>query len=382
MKRILSALLLICSASAIADNLEDGQRALNAGNYKQAINDLNKYLDRNPQNAEALFNKGLALVMLEQDDEAIRVFSDLARDFPELPEPYNNLAVLYARAGRYEEARDALESALVTHPSYATAHENLGDIYAALANAAYNRAIVLDKGNGAIRDKQALVAQLINLESAALPPVQVAASQSAAAPQQSVRVPVTRTPVPKAPAVLPPANTAVSAAAATRPVAAPVAQAAAPQTQPAQAAAADSYDIPQTFSTEPVLESAPAQAAGRSVISAADKQALLARVEKWRATWSAKDPDGYLSNYSPNFAPATGVSRETWDSQRRTRVVRPRSILIQVLNPKVLSGSNGQAQVEFVQIYESNTYSDQVRKRLVMERVGGQWLIIKESVIG
>ena len=374
MKRILSVLLLICSTSVFADRLEDAQRALNAGNYKQALNDLNKYLDRNPQNAQALFNKGLALVMLEQDDAAIKVFSDLARDFPELPEPYNNLAVLYARSGRYEEARDALESALVTHPSYATAHENLGDIYAALANAAYNRAIVLDKNNPTVRNKQSLVAQLIDLESTALPQVAVANNKTPA------RVPVAqaRQPAPRQKA---PVATQAPSRPSTAVAAAPVAAAPAPVVTSAKPRVASSYDVPQTFSTEPVLSGA-AQAAPRGNVSAADKKSLLARVESWRAAWSAKDPDAYLRNYSPNFRPATGVSRATWESQRRTRVVRPRSILIQVLSPQVSSSSDGKAQVEFTQIYESNTYSDQVRKRLVLEKVGNQWLIVKESVIG
>ena len=180
MKRILSLSLLVFSSVVFADSLEDAQKAINVGNYEQALTDLNKHLDRNPGDAEARFSKGLTLTMLSRDDAAITVFSDLVRDFPELPEPYNNLAVLYARAGRYEEARDALEAALVAHPSYATAHENLGDIYAALANAAYNRAIVLDKNNTDIEAKQALVAQITGMQKVT-PPVQVASRKQPAA---------------------------------------------------------------------------------------------------------------------------------------------------------------------------------------------------------
>ncbi len=356
MKRILSLSLLVFSSVVFADSLEDAQKAINVGNYEQALNDLNKHLDRNPGDAEARFSKGLTLTMLSRDDAAIAVFSDLVRDFPELPEPYNNLAVLYARAGRYEEARDALEAALVAHPSYATAHENLGDIYAALANAAYNRAIVLDKNNTDIEAKQTLVAQITGMQKVT-PPVQVATKRPAASAPKAT-----------APPVRPRPTQAPTVASQTR---APVVN------QPV----ADINDVPETFSTTPILPGS-ASVAAASKLSAADENAVLARLESWRATWSAQDVDAYLANYSPNFAPATGVARSVWESQRRTRVVRPRSIAIQALSPRVGQTGGNRAWVEFVQIYESNTYSDQVRKRLEMEKVGGQWLIVKESVVG
>ncbi len=362
MKRILSLSLLVFTSLAFADSLEDAQKAINVGNYEQALTDLNKYLDRNPGNAEARFSKGLTLTMLTRDEDAITVFSDLVRDFPELPEPYNNLAVLYARAGRYEEARDALEAALVTHPSYATAHENLGDIYAALANAAYNRAIVLDKNNSDIEAKQELVARITGMQKTTAP-VQVA-TNSRPAPVAPRGTPAPARPQPTtAPAV------------ASRP-AAPV------TATPTQPRVADANDVPETFSTTPILPGGAAVASSSGKLSAADEKAVLARLESWRKTWSAQDVEGYLANYSPNFDPATGVSRSVWESQRRTRVVRPRSIAIQALSPRVGQTGGNRAWVEFTQIYESNSYSDQVRKRLEMEKVGGQWLIVKESVVG
>ena len=89
--------------------------------------------------------------------EAIQVFTGLTEDFPELPEPYNNLAVLYASLGNYDKAKSALELAIHTHPSYATAHENLGDIYAQLASRAYDRALQLDKNNTTAQVKLAMV---------------------------------------------------------------------------------------------------------------------------------------------------------------------------------------------------------------------------------
>ena len=90
----------------------------------------------------------------------IAVFTKLSEDYPELPEPYNNLAVLYASQGQYDKARAALEMAIRTNPSYATAHENLGDVYAKLASQAYSKALQLDSNNTGVQPKLALIRDL------------------------------------------------------------------------------------------------------------------------------------------------------------------------------------------------------------------------------
>ncbi len=64
-----------------------------------------------------------------------------------MPEPRNNLAVLYAQKGEYALARDELERAIQTAPDYAVAHENLGDVYARLAEVEYEKTMALDRRN-------------------------------------------------------------------------------------------------------------------------------------------------------------------------------------------------------------------------------------------
>jgi len=91
---------------------------------------------------------------------AVATFQALTEEFPELPEPYNNLAVIWAQRGQYEKARAALESAIASNPDYAIAHENLGDIYSRLAGAEYDRAVALDKTNKSAQGKLVLVRQL------------------------------------------------------------------------------------------------------------------------------------------------------------------------------------------------------------------------------
>ena len=92
------AAVLLFSANAVFAGTADDARALMAqGQYVQALQKLDQQLAKNPQDAEARFSRGIALTKLNRTAEAMKVFTDLTRDYPQLPEPYNNLAVLYAQ---------------------------------------------------------------------------------------------------------------------------------------------------------------------------------------------------------------------------------------------------------------------------------------------
>jgi Flp pilus assembly protein TadD len=84
--------------------------------------------------------KGVILNQQGKSDAALTEFTELSREYPELPEPHNNLAVIHAQAGRLEAARDALEAAIRLNRDYATAHRNLGDVYLRLAAQTYQEA--------------------------------------------------------------------------------------------------------------------------------------------------------------------------------------------------------------------------------------------------
>ena len=130
------------------------------GQYASARVKIDAALAANAQNPQARFLRGVVQADQDQVDEAVATFQALTEDFPELPEPYNNLAVIWAQRGQYEKARTALESAIASHPDYAIAHENLGDIYSRLAGAEYDRAATLDKTNKSAQAKLVLVRQL------------------------------------------------------------------------------------------------------------------------------------------------------------------------------------------------------------------------------
>ena len=185
-------LLLAITIPAQADDLQDANKLFKQGLHAQAMEKVNAYLVTKPKDAQARFLKGLILAEQGNTADAITVFTRLTQDYPELPEPYNNLAVLYAGQGQYEKAKEELEMAIRTNPTYATAHENLGDIYAKMASQAYDRALQLEKSNtnSNTKTKLALIHELFskNTRTAGKPTVTAAIDTGVAdAPQRRIQ---------------------------------------------------------------------------------------------------------------------------------------------------------------------------------------------------
>ena len=144
-----------------ATPLEEVRKLIAAGRTKQALAFADEHLAKNPRNAQMRFVRGVILSDMNDTAAARLVFEQLTEDFPELPEPYNNLAVLYAADGQLDRARGALEMALLARPDYATAHENMGDVYLQMAADAYQRAATLLPTNRAISSKLALTREMV-----------------------------------------------------------------------------------------------------------------------------------------------------------------------------------------------------------------------------
>ena len=138
-------------------------RALAADqHYAEALKQLDVYLADSADDVEARLFRGVILTRQGNIDEAIAAFDELSKYRPELPEPLNNLAVLYAAQGRYEDSREVLQRAIELEPRYDTAHENLGDVYAKLANIAYERAFTLNNKNANARDKATWMTRVLD----------------------------------------------------------------------------------------------------------------------------------------------------------------------------------------------------------------------------
>ncbi|MGL4575102.1 MAG: tetratricopeptide repeat protein, partial [Burkholderiaceae bacterium] len=195
-----AALALAFTLPAAAQDSDEVQRLLRSGNLTEALTKADAALAKTPKDAQLRFLKGLILTEQKKTNEAIAVFLKLTEDYPELPEPYNNLAVIYGQLGQYEKARAALEMAIRTHPSYATAHENLGDVYARLASQAYDKALQLDTTNTGAQVKLALVRELVSGKGAQKPTLVAAApaAKPALAPVAAPAKPMPATPTPAA----------------------------------------------------------------------------------------------------------------------------------------------------------------------------------------
>lgn len=334
--------------AAPADDLRDAQKLYNQGKLQPALDKVDEFLKAQPRDPQGRFLKGLVLTEQKRTQEAIQVFTGLTEDFPELPEPYNNLAVLYASQGNYEKAKSALELAIHTHPSYATAHENLGDIYAELASRAYDRALQLDKNNTSAQVKLAMVKDLFS--------AQKVAARAPAVKAPETKVEATKPEAPKPEAAKPP-----PAKAAAR--------------EPPKAAASSDNPPKQVAKVEPQPKPAPSAAAPAPAGDA--KAEVAAAIAEWARAWSAKDVKGYLAHYAPDFEVPGGESRAAWEKQREERIRRPKSIDVQA---KVISAqvNGGEATVRIRQSYRSDALKSHTTKTLKLEKSGERWLIKQE----
>jgi Flp pilus assembly protein TadD len=147
-------------SAGLTPTLSEAVTMIRDGQYVTAMARIDAVLAQDARNPQARFLKGVVQTDQEELDDAAATFLALTEDFPELPEPHNNLAVIWAQQGHFDKARTELEIALKAQPDYAIAHENLGDVYVRLAGAQYDRAVAVDKSNKSAQAKLTLVREL------------------------------------------------------------------------------------------------------------------------------------------------------------------------------------------------------------------------------
>ena len=338
--RMLAVAAVLSASSAWADDYADVSRLMRAGQYAEAMTKSEQYLAGKPKDPQMRFLKGVIQTETGKTNDAIATFTQITQDYPELPEPYNNMAVLYAGQSQFDKARAALEMAIRTNPSYATAHENLGDVYAKLASQAYSKALQLDGGNAGVQPKLALIRTLFSADGKA---VQTPQKPAAAAPA---------TPAPAAPAV----------AAKPAPAAPVIAAKPAPVQPPALVVAA----APATAPAAPVATNANAEKEVEAAVSA------------WANAWAGKDMTGYLASYGANFDPPGKQARKAWEDERRARIVGKSRISVKLSNVAVAVQGN-KATARFKQDYSADSLNISSRKALELAKVSDRWVIVRES---
>jgi tetratricopeptide (TPR) repeat protein len=366
----LSGLLaVLCAAPAFADETADVTRMVRAGQHAEALVKADAFLSKNPRDAQMRFLKGVILTEQNKTNEAIAIFSKLTEDFPTLPEPYNNLAVLYAAGGQYDKARAALDAAIRTNPTYATAYENLGDVHAKLASQAYDKALQLDTGNSAAKSKLTLVRTLVGNGSAADAKAPAPAPAVAAKPAPQVAQ------APRAPAA-PPKVAAVTPAPAPAPAPAkPAAPAAAPTAKPAPSAPAA---VAKSEPAKPEAKPVPNDKAADKAAGKAENDEVLSVVVGWAKAWSSRDVKAYLNFYGPDFETPNKQSRTAWEQERRARIAGKGRIEVKVEEPQVDVDVNT-ATVKFRQVYLSDRLTATTRKTLLLSKRSGKWQIKQEQ---
>lgn len=330
---LVMALVFGVFASAHADSIQDINRLLKQGQHAQALERVDKYLAGKPGDAEGRFLKGLLLSELNRSSEAIVVFRKLTEDYPDLPEPYNNLAVIYAQQKQYEKAKQALEMAIRTHPAYATAHENLGDIYARMASQAYDKALQIDSSNTGAQTKLSMIRNLVG--NRPLPQAKPAVAVAVAEPRPEPIRPPEPKPVEPEPVAAMPA-----------------------ETKPAPTVSAPTVPAPAPTTVADATQA----------------------VESWAAAWSRKDVKGYLGHYAKDFKTPAGASRAKWEAERRQRIDKPGELSVSVDNLRVTLEGADRATARFRQNYRSATLKISSSKALLLVRQDGRWLIQQERV--
>jgi Flp pilus assembly protein TadD len=140
--------------------VEEINRLVREKDHAAALARADAFLTKNPRDLQVRFLRGVILSDLNRAADAATQFEQLTQEFPELPEPYNNLAVLRANEGRLDVARSLLQQAITAQPNYITAYENLGDVYVSLAAESYQHALKLDPNNRNAQTKLTLAREI------------------------------------------------------------------------------------------------------------------------------------------------------------------------------------------------------------------------------
>ena len=310
----LFALLISClvSTSVLSNTIQQLESALSQQQYSRAAKTGLGVLRQHPDNIQAQFLTAVAFQHNDQPDIAERYYLQLIETNPELPEPRNNLAMIYMNQGKYDQSIDLLITSLKTHPAYATAWQNLNLLYQGLASEAYRKALSKEKNPRGVMDK-----------------IQLSALSSL----HNVSTPISKPPVkPIEVAQVEPAATIIKKAVEIK--------------KPAQ------YPIEE----------------------------FIEPLQNWATAWSQKKFNDYIQAYSKNYKGGKS-SHQKWVEYRRSRILKPGSIQVQLSKFEIRSQNSSRAIIDFHQSFKSPTYRDKVVKRVRMTHINGQWKITRETTI-
>lgn len=314
-------LLLFVTAlpfSSDGNTLQQLETELKQQKYSHATSTGQALLSQQPENARIQFLTALAFQYNNQPKRAQHYYQKIIRSHPELPEPRNNLAMIYLQQGKHDQAVDLLITSLETHPAYATAWQNLSNLYQGLASEAYRKALSEENNASSVLHNIKLTA----LTSLHLIPVQ------------------SKTPGVKT----------------------------MPQIQLAKAPATPEQEN-SSKNTNPQTDTAKQL-----------DQILTHIIQNWAAAWGNKQFGTYINAYTANYK-GNNSSHNAWVDYRRSRIKRPGKISVKISNIHIKSRNATRAIIDFHQTYKSATYQDKIAKRIYLTKINNNWKISREKIL-
>lgn len=310
---------------------------------------------------EALAKKFAAAQLLSaqgQVTQAITAYQALINANPLLPEAYNNLAALYLKQNKTNQAKNILEQGLLAHKGYGVLYENLTAINVAMARDAYSQALQIDVKPSDIRiaslsldeNKQYSEKNTSNLSKV----TNAAANITPTAPVIENKTNVED-------------KTVVEVEAVTEAETVPEVKA----EEKITVAENPAGNIPRArVIIEPKL---------MDVKKENNIESIETVLKAWSVAWSAQAVDLYLSFYHEEHKPSNGMSRNAWAQSRRYRLKKPSWIKVALSDFEIEKNTGKQATVKFKQLYQSNSFQDVSTKQMVLLYTDNGWQIFREQ---
>lgn len=395
---LVAILLMIVMPQAIADSpLPAKVQALMQSDDAVALGEaIDEALAKTPDDFALQFLKSLSLMDRARLTEALTHQDAMIAKFPGVAVLHNNRGVGRAQMRQYSQAIQDFEEAVRLDPGYAIASENLGMVYAALADMALSSAMKLDQGNTRIGKRQGLARSLVEDRVVGIAPTPAAGAVTP--------LPITPT-VAVQPQVKPsavvlsvgPAKSAEKPEVAEKPALKPDTPAASELALPPSIESTAAANMPAAGKTPepppitppapPVAEPPPPppvspQPPAASLAAEANQaSAILQAMEAWRSAWSKKDMAAYFAAYSPTFTPHPSLKDQAaWRLDREKKIAqRSGEIKISIDNPIIVFRPDGTAELKLEQQYQTDDFSESIRKLFVLSNQGGRWLIEVEK---
>lgn len=419
----------VTSDATDLQSLQQANRYLRNGQYQDALTAVDQVLATDEDNMDAQLIKATLLSKTGRSAQAETLLNELREQYPDRPEPLNNLAVMYAEAGDNSRAIQTLQSAFKTHPSYAQVYQNLSDMYAVLAAEAYNKALGVsgtDRGPQLVSLSQFGYPTAIGMHSAPLfePTPELQAQEETPAPEVAAVVETSATQeqepentelnLPVAENLTTDNSLATEELAVTEAIgisetapATPLpytnvvmnqadSEAISAAQNPAQTHSnADSDTITLSASPEELAIARETERAAKLLASLeadrenertivketlpAPKKVIEGHLKSWAKAWSEQNVQAYVRAYIAGYQPNNGVSHKQWVQTRTSRLTSPDYIKVALSNIDVVMLSDSRAEVTFRQSYRSDRYRDVARKRVSLMRRSSGWKIVQEG---